>query len=106
LTMVTREIQPRLAAKAWLEQASRRSAEWSPFRISDPWLNCCLQADTLIDVACVRWIISPVKIALLFTYLVSTLTKSSYPKLQWSDTLISNPTANRQFPLGKNYPIM
>jgi hypothetical protein len=61
LTIVTREIQPRLAAKAWLEQASRRSAEWSSFRISDPWLNCCLQADTLIDVVCVRWIISPVK---------------------------------------------
>jgi len=35
-----REIQLRLAAKAWLEQASRRSADSSPFPIGDPWLNC------------------------------------------------------------------
>lgn len=52
MTIVMREIQLRLAAEAWLERASRRSAEQSPFRLSNPWLNCCLQADTLIDVAC------------------------------------------------------
>jgi len=44
-----REVHLRLAAKAWLEQASRRSAESSHFRISDPWLNCCLQATALSD---------------------------------------------------------
>jgi hypothetical protein len=43
-----REIRLRLAAKAWLEQASRRSAELSRFRISDPWLNCRLQGKALI----------------------------------------------------------
>jgi hypothetical protein len=32
LTIVVREIQLRLAAKAWLEQASRRLAESWPFR--------------------------------------------------------------------------
>jgi hypothetical protein len=38
--IVMRELQLRLAAKAWLEQAFRRAAESSHFRISDPWLNC------------------------------------------------------------------
>jgi hypothetical protein len=33
--IVMREIHLRLAAKAWLEQASRRSAEESLFRTSD-----------------------------------------------------------------------
>ena len=49
MTIVMREIQLRLAAKAWLEQASRRSAEWSHFRLSDPWLNGCLQANAFSD---------------------------------------------------------
>jgi hypothetical protein len=33
-----RELHLKAAAEAWFEQASRRSAESSPFRISDPWL--------------------------------------------------------------------
>jgi hypothetical protein len=47
--IVMREIQLRLAAEASLEQASRRVAELSHFRLSDPWLNCCLQANALSD---------------------------------------------------------
>src|SRR5260370_34435746 len=47
--IVMREIQLRLAAKAYLQRASRRLAEWSHFRLSDPWLNCCLQANALSD---------------------------------------------------------
>ncbi len=47
--IVMREIQLRLAAEAWLERASRRLAESSHVRLSNPWLNCCLQAHTLSD---------------------------------------------------------
>jgi len=47
--IVMREIQLRLAAEAWLERASRRLAEQSHFRLSNPWLNCCLQANALSD---------------------------------------------------------
>jgi hypothetical protein len=36
LTIVVREIQLRVAAKAWLEQASRRLAESWPFRTIGP----------------------------------------------------------------------
>jgi hypothetical protein len=47
--IVMREIHLRLAAKVWLEQASRRSAEESLFRTSDPRLDCCLQGESLIE---------------------------------------------------------